>query len=207
MTDEQRYYWRKEGIPDNLQTYMRLGYIGSKGYNYKGDLHYSPALTIPYFDVGWNPVNIQFRLLDPVKGAGKYRFTSGLDAPVYLTDPDRELKGSALVCEGAKKALVTYLELVLKHNIRDHMVLGVPSKQISAHQVEQLSELDRIYLLLDPDAGISATGDNELSKAADTLGRDRVYVVSLPEKVDDMINAGHLTGVHLAALIRQARKA
>lgn len=207
MTDEQRYWWRKEGIPDSLQTYMRLGYIDNKGYNHRGELHYSPALVIPYFDVGWKPLNVQYRLLDPVEGAGKYRFTTKLDASIYLTDPDRDKVGPALVVEGAKKALVTYLELVLRSDVRDYNVVAVPAKQVSAYQSEQLSGFSRIYLLLDPDAGSSPDGDNELAKAVDSIGRDRVYVLSLPDKVDDMINAGNLSGEQIVKLIKHARKA
>lgn len=207
MTEEQRYHWRKAGIPDSLQAYMRLGYIENKGYRHQNELHYSPALVIPYFDVGWTPLNIQYRLLQPEEGAGKYRPTSKLDMPVYLTDPDRDLAGDALIVEGAKKALVTYLALVLQQNVRKYNVIGLPSKQASAYQVDQLSDFSRIYLLLDPDAGCSPDGDNELAKVVDDLGRDRVYTLALPDKVDDMINAGNLTGRQIELLIKYARKA
>lgn len=207
MDADARLLWQQAGVPDELQVRLSLGYTDRKPYSYMDELYYSPALTIPYFGPGWKPLNVQYRLLDPVEGAGKYRPTAGLLMPVYLTDPDEDLSGELLVVEGAKKAIVTYLTMVLQGNITRWKVVGLPAKEVSPYQAEMLAPASTIWVLLDPDAGESPIGDSMLGKVVDTLGRERCYTVCLPAKVDDMIMAGQLSGRQLMERLLTARKA
>jgi hypothetical protein len=61
--------------------------------------------------------------------------------------------------------------------------------------LEELQHAERVYILLDPDAGKQA------ATLRDDLGAHRCKVVSLPGKVDDLITMGVLDGVDLFGLL------
>lgn len=209
MSDEERQIWRASGIPDDLQDRMGLGYVRDKASYVNGELIKVPALSIPYFDVGWDELNVQYRLLQGEKGGDKYRFTSGLRAPLYLADPDERPQGKVLVVEGAKKALVVYLHLVLKANRGDFHVVAFPSKMPNDYQVSWLSGADVVYLGLDPDANdLMEGGDTSyVERAVQIIGRQRTRIISWPEKPDDMLVAGRGDAATILSLIDMSRRA
>lgn len=179
MGDTQRAMWRREGISDGLQDYFRLGYVAERTFNNGAEFFTSPAMTIPVFDVGWQAVNVQYRIVQPPLGVGKYRFTAGLPAPLYLTDPDHEPAGPTVVVEGAKKAIVLYAHI----GHRFHVV-AVPSKSPSRELLQRLSQCEPLYIALDPDA---YTDGNSMRRIEQMVGKQARYV-RLPAKPDDCIN-------------------
>lgn len=181
MQEKHRAWWRREGISDGLQDYFKLGFTERYGY-YNGDTPYtSPAMTIPIFDVGWKAVNVQYRIVNPPNGVGKYRFTAGLPAPLYLTDPDNEPSGKTLLVEGAKKAIVLYAHLGHKFT-----VVAVPSKMPGQQLIERLGDCDPVYVALDPDAYIADWGVKPAVNRLVSLLKGRARIVKLPVKPDDL---------------------
>lgn len=177
MRDIHREEWRKHGISDNLQDYFQLGYVPSRTFYNDGVEFSSPAMTIPIFDKGWEAINIQYRIIEPPVGVGKYRFTAGLPAPLYVTDPDNGIGGRCLLVEGAKKAIVSYANVGHEFDT----VVAIPSKTPSEKLVHKLDCCSELFLALDPDA----MQDGSADRIADIVG-GKVYFVSLPAKPDDL---------------------
>jgi len=177
MGIQHRLLWEKAGIPDVWQDYWRLGFTPE----YKGNGFTSPALTIPYFSAGRKASNVQYRLLNPPKKNDKYRFSYGLPQSLWLADPDTEPSGATLLCEGVKKAAVTYIELVAKAS-KQLSVVAVPSKMPNKKLLSQLVNCDPVYIVLDPDAyqGVNPAAN----RLARMLG-NRARFVRLPDKADD----------------------
>ena len=185
MEDTQRELWREEGINNGLQDWFSLGYVAEKNFKSKGDPFASSALTIPYFSTGKNVVNMQYRLLKPPRGVGKYRFTYGLPQALFLTEPSRHLSGDVVIVEGAKKAIVTWAQIG-----EIFTVIGLPSKSPPKKLIDELELCGNIYLALDPDAYYSTRARNgkiikpSVNRIAKMIeGRGRL--VKLPAKADD----------------------
>jgi len=204
MTTVHRQLWHQQGIPDYFIDYYSLGYCADHPYNWDGQTHHSPSLTIPHWDFDKRIVNIQHRLLNPAKGAGKYRQTAGLPAAMFITDLDADkLENRVLVVEGAKKAIVTYMHLGSQLDGKDFSVVGVPSKTPGKALLSKLSECELIYLALDPDAYF---GPNPAAMSvAQELGRERVRLVRLPVKPDDFFTEYDGECDQFKAFMRNAR--
>lgn len=213
MSDWQREAWRNEGIPDVLQDRLVLGYLQSKRVYGDGDLVEVPAMSIPYFDPGWEVTNVQYRLIKPNGDEAynfidrdKYRFTSGLRAPMYLTDPDEEPGDSVILVEGAKKAIVVYKSLVLEGDNRDYTVVAVPSKMPNDYQLEFIKNATTVYVGLDPDAFEYMPDQDEtyVDRAVSLVGRERARIVSWPDKPDDMVVDLGAKPNDMMAIVKQA---
>lgn len=203
MTQAHRDLWSKQGIDVPLQDRFMLGYTQEKAYSFRGELFSAPALTIPIFKVGWEPVNVQYRLLDAPPQHGKYRFTSGLDSALFLCDPDTEPHGRALVVEGAKKAIVTYKNLVLESGDFDYVV-AVPSVTPTLSLFDQLADCDDVVIALDPDAW-EPSNRHSLRRIAKHLkeeGRGASFI-QLPTKPDDFFTMYHGTASQFMAYVEQ----
>lgn len=182
MTQQQRQLWRDAGIPDSFQDYWQLGHT-----EYRGDGWKSPALTIPYFERDWQAQTIQYRLLNPPAPADKYRFQAGLRAGVWRAEPDVEIKGAVLLCEGMKKAAVTFIEIVARAG-RRYVVVAVPSKSPGEALLDYLREADPLYIVLDPDA---YTGPNSaVRRLVKLMPGTPKRIVKLPVKADDFFQLG-----------------
>lgn len=207
LTPRGRRMWRGEGVPDSLQDRLMLGEGEKEFYDKEGNLLTGHALTIPHFETGWKPMQVQYRLTRPPKGCGKYRWWgSGLGASVYLADPDEGVTGDVLLCEGAKKAIVSYLELVLKGDQRNLTVVAVASKTPSQRNLNRLRDASLVYVCFDPDAFDVDVGDETaIERVTRMLGPARVRVVSLPDKIDDLINSG-ATWQDIMPFLKRARK-
>lgn len=206
MGQKEREMWRRQGISDSLQDWFKLGYVNDHAYGHNGETYTSPAMTIPIFDTGWEAVNVQYRLTNAVPGAGKYRFTPGLLAPLFLTEPDQELSGSVLVVEGAKKAIVTWAHIGNKLK-----VVAVPSKMPGADLIKKLANCDPIYVGLDPDAYMPTKTANGTTQSAaqrlhDLIGR-RARFVSFPAKPDDLLTMYGFTADQMMMYVNGATKA
>lgn len=181
MSDQQRELWRRAGIPNEFQDYWQLGYKAE----YQGADFTSPALTIPYFGAEWQAQTIQYRLLSPPAPSDKYRFQAGLKTSLWMADPDSEVKNAVILCEGMKKAAVTFIEIVARANGR-YSLVAVPSKMPGADLLEILRNADPLYIVLDPDAYTGKTpAINRMVKMVTAPKR----VVKLPVKADDFFTA------------------
>ena len=188
---EQRY-----GIPQWYVDFIKFGYDPEHVFYVKGQEYRTPTLTIPVYEPGWNCVNVRHRLLNEPPDGGKYRpERSGLPASLFVADPDRDISGKVMVCEGEIKAAKVFVTA----DDPNMQVVGLPGKTPSEQMLSELADADPIYLCLDPDA--------ELKKIVRTLGKERVLVIRLPEKIDDMINAYGLDKSWMAGLLASARKA
>ena len=197
MMEQQRQLWRDAGIDDPLQDYWELGYVENHPYTFAGEKKTSPALTIPYWRQS-HVRNIQMRLLSPPTPSDKYRFQPGLPAPVYLPDKDELPKEGTVVVEGAKKAMVTWLNLGHLYS-----VVGIPSKAISHKQVDALSDCDPVILALDPDANEDGTS----LRNARLLGAERCLIATLPAKIDDLFVEYKATPFEIETFLKTARYA
>lgn len=196
MQTAQREWWRSQGVPDEWQDYLRLGYIPDHTYMSDGQLYQSPVYTIPYFRENWALATMQYRIANPINPADKYRFSKGLTSAYYMTQPDQPIGDKVLICEGAKKAIVTVSHADLD---ADTTVLSVPSKSDNAGIVQAVQACGRVWVALDPDAGTQAEA---LARKIGPAAR----VVELPGKIDDALLAGSLTGAALNMAMRAARK-
>lgn len=193
MGEEQRAWWRGQGVPDDWQTYLRLGYTEDRAYRVGDDLCHSPAYTIPYFGQNFSFKTMQYRLCSPVNPDDRYRFEYGLGAAYYMTSPTEPIGDFVLICEGAKKAIVTRLYM------NRMTVLAVPSKSTwkNIGIVDAVKGAGRVYILLDPDASRQA---HDLKSAIGKTAK----VVSLFAKVDDCFNDYGMTAAQFESYLRQA---
>ena len=117
---------------------------------------------------------------------------------MYLPDKEELPKNQTLVVEGAKKAMVTWLNLGHLYS-----VVGIPSKAISHKQVAALSECDPVILALDPDANEDGTSLRD----AKLLGTERCMIATLPAKIDDLFVEYGATPYEIETFLKTARYA
>lgn len=206
MSQQQRALWHEQGIIDFMIDYYSLGFCPDHRYQHEGRQYHSPTMTIPHYREGWELANVQHRLLLPADGAGKYRQMAGLPAAMFRTEPDEALSGAVLVVEGAKKAIVTYTHLGPRPLGFNMQIVGVPSKTPGGEMLGQLVDCEPVYLALDPDAytAVKGTGRPAINRLAELLGRERVRVVKLPCKPDDLLTRYKGTAEDLRHFLRQA---
>lgn len=189
-------------IVEKIVPYYSLGYLPEKRTYKDGELVTTEALTIPY----WGPpgdtlLTIQYKMLGKEFAKDKYRFHYGIGASLFLTRPDKKFSGHALVVEGAKKAIVTY---VYVGNHFDH-VIGLPSKTPSTRLVKLLNSFDRVTLALDPDAHFNNGDMSALERIMELLRTD-VFYMSLPSKPDDFFTKLSQEASLFMTLARNARR-
>lgn len=208
MSQQQRELWRQEGIPDFMIDYYSLGYVTDHTYYHDGNQWHSPALTIPHYEAGWQLSNIQYRLLEPTAGAGKYRQTAGLPAAMFLTEPEEPLNRPVLIVEGAKKAMIAYAHLGGK----EFATVAVPSKTPTEEMLARVAECETVYICLDPDAYVpTRTADGRVmapavNRIVKQVGRERARLVRLPCKPDDLFTKYRGGAGDMAAYIKMAAK-
>lgn len=183
MNEDNRQWWAARGIARDWQDFWKLGYRAEKD-----------AYSIPYFDVAFHPVTIQYRLTHPDQPNDKYRWEYGLHSAPYITRPDMPITGPVLICEGAIKAMVTHV----LGTLGKMQVLAVPSKADFADVETLIEKCSRVFILLDPDAGDKAR------ELATNIGQ-RARLVDLPGKVDDLILDYGLTPHSLRMALKYAR--
>lgn len=193
LDESGRQWWRESGVSDEWQDFWQLGYKPEHTFMQRGELYQRPAYTIPKFDLGFEPVNIDFRLVDPPLGVGKYRPFYGLPSRSFIARPDLPnltTDGRLVIVEGAKKAMVLASQLGVQ-------VVGIPGCKswldlmplVSAHNPRQ------IVVVLDPDAIKTSWA------LAHALGPKAVQL-SLPSKPDDAFLNGWLDETKFWKLVR-----
>ena len=197
MTFENREWWNSQGIPADWQDFWKLGYLPEKIFEQDGQPFTRAAYTIPKFDLRWAPKNIDYRIVDPPPGVGKYRPAPGLPACAFLSLPFRkEIDDEVFIVEGSKKAMVLTCKKALP--CKDYpFVIGLPGCASWAGVEERVKESGRVWVMLDPGA------EDWAGKLARAVGR-AARVVTLEMKPDDMVLAGAELR-DFTARLRQAR--
>lgn len=200
LTDWARRLWEQRGVPAWYQDYAMFGFSPDFTVMHNGALYHTPTLTIPVFEpVSRTCLTIRHRLLNPpdTNAGSKYRpERSGLGSHLFVADPDKPIAGKVLVAEGEIKAAVAFAAL----DDPNWQVVGLPGKTPKPALLQQLAQAEQIVLCLDPDAA------EQVPAIGNALGADRVRVLALDEKIDDMIVSYGLGKPWLTARIRQARR-
>lgn len=181
MKSEHIKMWLGQGVSEQSQEKYKLGFVRDRKYSFSGNLYTSAALTIPMWGYKLKVDNIQFRLMTPQDGAGKYRALSDLTLPLFNTEPEIEIGGEILVVEGSKKAIVVKQEL-LKAGI-SLSVIAIPSKAPALALIRELGQsASMVYIALDPDAYM-ATRDKMGRRIAPSVSKILQHLVGLPAKI------------------------
>ena len=179
MTAEHIDWWEKQGIPEDIQRYLRIGYKADKIYkNGDGIEYHSPAYTIPWFGQNFEFKTLQYRLIAPGI-TDRYRFEYGLPGGgslYYMADPSEPIGDKVIICEGAKKAIVTWLWLAPQD--MHFTVIAASSNNTLRPSLEATKDCGLRYLILDPGS----------EKRAFMTARENrnLKTVYLPQKIDDM---------------------
>lgn len=163
------------GIRRDWADYWRLGLVEDYLVNHE---YHSPAISIPVWSAGGEVQNIKLRVLNARSSQDRYRqvYKTGMAFPFFAI---RGLNsGDCLVVEGEKKAMVCAFHLGGKMQ-----VVGLPGKTPSAEMLRSLDGYGKIILCLDPDA----REDGAESRLVEMLGRGRVALMRVVEKIDDYI--------------------
>lgn len=184
MTDQHVEWWESQGVPSDIQRFLSIGYKSDKMYYDANKVEqHSPAYTIPWFGQNFDFKTLQYRLC----GEGitdRYRFEYGLPGGghcYYMSDPSEPIKDRVIICEGAKKAIVTWYWLSL---MNDFTVLAASSNNTLGPVLNATKDCGQRYLILDPGSerkAFTAAKENKNLKA-----------VYFPMKIDDLYLAGHI---------------
>lgn len=177
LTDDTRRMWERAGIPRDWQDFWKLGFTEDKRFEVDGQNVTLPSLTIPKFDFGWKCKNIDFRLINPPSGFGRYRPLANLPPVAYNTTPHLSGYGDEVyVVEGSKKAMV----VSIRTGGELKQAIGLPSCCSWAGMDTLLRDCGRVWIIFDPDATKWA------HKFAQSIGKG-ARIVELPCKPDDAI--------------------
>lgn len=198
LSAEHVAQWERWGVPQEWQNYLDLGYTPDKAYyDSAGTLRHTPAYTIPYFHYDSTAQEsrkfetMQYRLFEAPDPNDRYRFEHGLNATYYQTVPTDPIGDEVVICEGAKKGIVTRVSLT------DLCVLAVPSKGSWGGIVEAAKQCGRVYVILDPDAKQNAV------KLARSIGH-KARIVRMPIKIDDAVIDCGLTAETFKNILKQS---
>lgn len=194
MTQKDVDWWETQGIPEDIQRYLSIGYKADKMYydNERNEQH-SPAYTIPWFGLNFEFRTMQYRLNAP-NIADRYRFEYGLPGGgscYYMADPSEPIKDRVIICEGAKKAIVTWFHLA---QIKDFTVIAAASHNTLTPALEATKDCGQRFLILDPDS------KKQAFKAAKE--QKNIKAVYLPMKIDDMVLANYINRDNFVRLLR-----
>lgn len=184
MTTNHILWWESQGIPEDIQRYLSIGYKADKMY-YDKERHeqHSPAYTIPWFGRNFVFETMQYRLC--AEGIiDRYRFEYGLEGGgkhFYTADPTEPMKDSVIICEGAKKAIVTWFHLA---NIKEFSVIAASSNNTLTPALQATKDCGRRFLILDPGS----------ERKAFTMAKENknLKAVYLSQKIDDMFLANYI---------------
>jgi hypothetical protein len=179
MTTEHIEWWESQGIPEDIQRFLSIGFKSDKIYYDSERIErHSPAYTIPWFGQNFTFKTMQYRLIAP-SISDRYRFEYGLEGGskhFYMADPSEPIGDKVIICEGAKKAIVTWLWLAPQD--AHFTVIASSSNNTIQPALEATKDCGLRYLILDPGSerkSFEATKNNKNLKA-----------VYLPEKIDDL---------------------
>jgi hypothetical protein len=198
LTQAHIDWWESQGIPEGTLKDLHFGYTPAKKY-YDGDreLQSSPAFTIPWFGPDHQFLTIQYRLLSPANPADRYRFEDGLGGGgehYYRVTPDKPLTDHVIICEGAKKAIITWLWLAPE----GFSVIAASSANTLTPALEATKDCAQRFVMLDPGASVW------VKRAAEH--HHGLRNVALPYKIDDGFIRHNLTRDWFTGILRQTRR-
>lgn len=170
------------GITRPWAELWKIGFIQDYTVHSKDGEYHKPAISIPVWQMDGSIGNVKVRVIDPKNSNDRYRkvYKTGQDS-LFWTEPKRF--DTCLLVEGEKKAMVCRTK-----TIKGIQVVGLPTKTPNIEMLRQLDSFKKMYVCLDPDA----TEDGSLDRLVKSLGKFRTNVITLPDKIDDMINGNSL---------------
>lgn len=198
--------FRGWGISEFWVQRLRLGLIPDYTVKSGEEYYHSPAITIPIWFTGGVVQNVKIRVTNPRHPYDRYRNLYPMGQSfLFIPRYEEPLRGTGILVEGEKKAIV--LEQCLDDPKR--RVIGLQSMTPDQSLVNQMKDLDKIFLWLDPEA-FEVKYDSK-GKALETpvqrmirlVGRERTLVVECPVKLDD----GILEGMNPNRYLSMARRA
>jgi hypothetical protein len=200
LNEDGNLLWENEGVPEMWQGIWQLGYCPDFRYSIRREEFHSPTITIPMFTAGWEIMNIRHRILNPAVKGNKYRPQYyEIPSTPFIADPDLKLgEGKyGIICEGEKKAMVTYITI----DEPDIQVIGIPGKEwLKDGGIKKyISDMERVYICLDPDA-------KEEAEEMAYMYRDVARIIDLPFKIDDLILKYGLRSSDLKQLLKTTRR-
>lgn len=192
MTTEHIEWWESQGVPEDIQRFLSIGYKADKMYydTDKNERH-SPAYTIPWFGRNFEFKTLQYRLNSP-NIPDRYRFEYGLPGGgscYYMADPSEPIGDKVIICEGAKKAIVTWYWLAPA----GFTVIAASSNNTINPALEATKDCGLRYLVLDPGSE---------RKSFTTAKEHKLKAVYLPEKIDDMYVGGYMDRESFSKVLR-----
>lgn len=177
MTQEHIEWWEDQGIPQSIQNDLHIGFTADKGY-YDSDknLLHSPAYTIPWFGYNYKFNTMQYRLIKD--SDRRYIFENGLGGGqfYYMTKPSETIQDKVIICEGAKKAIVTQFWLIPDDS---YTVIAASSNNTFGAALEATKNCGLRYIIMDPGSAV-------WEKKAVETNKKTTHAIRLPAKVDDM---------------------
>lgn len=196
MDDHARRWWAGRGVPVDYQNFWSLG------WDHDSHRWGCPSATIPLFGPDWKILNIKHRLADDSKGRYRYN-VSGLDAPMFLCDPDMELDGHVIACEGEVKSMVVAITL----DDPAAVVVGIPGLNPSPAITDTLAKADQVTLVLDPGSDTPGKdGWSPMGRLIRDIGREKTRILIPPVKIDDGILMCKLSKREVVAMLDAAVK-
>ena len=212
ITETARQIWAERGVSETWQDIWQLGYVADYPLWRKDDgawvdWWHSPTIVFPVWGNGWQVNNVKHRLLVEPPTGGKYHTEKrNVPAAPFITDPDRT-GGPLLLLEGEIKSMVAYITL----DDPGFQVAGLPGATPDPGMWQAFENYDPIYLCLDPDAYDRSIQkpDNPapVERAVSALGTDRVRMIRLPDKIDDLILRYGLGKDWMRQLLKTAKRA
>ncbi len=191
-SEEAVELWRAEGLYPSWQTHF---WVGVAPNFYAGK-----SLTIPVKNYASKVQNVIHRIIEPGEG-GRYRpELPGLPQSLYFTDPWLGITQVMWLFEGEKKAMVARQHAERKEVEHNMQFVGA-KKHIRIEDVPLFDGCQKIIYVPDPDVS-----DEIVEKNALLLGVDRVTIIDLIGKTDDMLIAGELDGKTMLSAGANGRK-
>lgn len=200
--DWSRQTFRSWGLSDTWIDYLKLGLVPEYIVYARDTEYYSPAFTIPIWNVGGVVQNIKLRIANPREASDRYRNYYPMGSSfLFVPNYDLELKGACVLVEGEKKAAL--LEQTLDDP--DYRVVGLQTKSPASELFDQLKDFEVVYIALDPDAFQRNGKEKEtaVERITRMIGKERSRIVHFPCKPDD----GILAGMNPRPFIRMAERA
>ena len=176
MTADSIDWWETQGVPESIQNYLHIGYTPDKPfYNDDKVLLHSPAYTIPWFSQNFHFNTMQYRLMANVDR--RYIFEDGLGGGryFYMTTPDKPITDKVIICEGAKKGIVTQFWLIPNDS---YTVIAASSANTFSAALEATKECGLRYVITDP-------GSETWARRAVDTNKKTTHHIRLPFKIDD----------------------
>lgn len=178
LEDEHRKWLQDRGVPVEYQNRWLLGYTPRKSYIFDEAVYQCPAYTIPKTGHDLRLTNLDYRLIEPVEGSGKYRSESGLLPSVFIAEPGKTDHERVFIVEGSFKAMV--LHIFLEQHDWPGQVIGLPGVGSKLWQ-EHVYDYPTAYVMMDPDRP-------HITKQIAAKAHARP--IFMPVKIDDAIVAG-----------------